>query len=145
MSTLAVLKLSASKKSQAVNPAVHRRNKLGKKIWEQIELAKAQATGNSFTTTRFRTIQDEHGIRRSVEVPKRVRAWWWTAENGKLAINLRYGARAVELAKGKTAVEVGTVSDLIPTLELIKKAVEAGELDAQIEAASVKLRQGFGK
>ena len=145
MSTLAALKLSASKKSQAVNPAVHRRNKLGKKIWEQIELAKAQASGNAFTTTRFRTIQDEHGIRRSVEVPKRVRAWWWTAENGKLAINLRYGARAVELAKGKTAVEVGTVNDLIPTLELIKKAVEAGELDAQIEAASVKLRQGFGK
>ena len=145
MSTLAALKLSASKKSQAVNPAVYRRNKLGKKIWEQIELAKAQSTGNSFTTTRFRTVQDEHGIRRSVEVPKRVRAWWWTAENGKLAINLRYGARAVELAKGKTAVEVGTVNDLIPTLELIKKAVEAGELDAQIEAASVKLRQGFGK
>jgi hypothetical protein len=145
MSTLATLKLSASKKSQAVNPAVHRRNKLGKKIWEQIELAKAQSIGNSFTTTRFRTIQDEHGIRRSVEVPKRVRAWWWTAENGKLAINLRYGARAVELAKGKTAVEVGTVNDLIPTLELIKKAVEAGELDAQIEAASIKLRQGFGK
>ena len=145
MSTLATLKLSASKKSQAVNPAVHRRNKLGKKIWEQIELAKAQSIGNSFTTTRFRTIQDEHGIRRSVEVPKRVRAWWWTAENGKLAINLRYGARAVELAKGKTAVEVGTVADLIPTLELIKKAVEAGELDVQIEAASVKLRQGFTK
>ena len=63
MSTLATLKLSASKKSQAVNPAVHRRNKLGKKIWEQIELAKAQSTGNSFTTTRFRTIQDDHGIR----------------------------------------------------------------------------------
>ena len=103
------------------------------------------ATGYSFTTTRFRTIQDEHGICRGFEIPKRVRAWWWTAENGKLAINLRYGARAVELAKGKTAVEVGTVADMIPTLELIKKVVKARELDAQIEAASVKLLQGFGK
>jgi hypothetical protein len=32
-----------------------------------------------------------------------------------------------------------------PTLELVKKAVEAGELDVQIEAASIKLREGFGK
>jgi hypothetical protein len=30
-------------------------------------------------------------------------------------------------------------------LELIKKAVEAGELDNQIETASNKLREGFGK
>lgn len=32
-----------------------------------------------------------------------------------------------------------------PTLELIKQAVEAGELDAQIEVAVNKLRDGFGK
>jgi hypothetical protein len=34
---------------------------------------------------------------------------------------------------------------LIPTLELIKKAVEAGELDKEIESASIKLREGFAK
>jgi len=33
----------------------------------------------------------------------------------------------------------------VPTLELIKRAVEAGELDVQIEAASIKLREGFVK
>ena len=38
-----------------------------------------------------------------------------------------------------------TVAELVPTLELIKQAVEAGELDAQIEAAAVKLRTGFTK
>ena len=49
------------------------------------------------------------------------------------------------LAKGKSSIEMATVDDLVPTLELVKKAVEAGELDAQIEAASIKLREGFGK
>ena len=145
MSTLAVLKLSATKKSQSVTPAVQRRNKLNKKITEQIQLAKAHLAGTNYTSTRLRTIRDDDGIRRMVEVPKRVRAWWWNSDNGKIALNVRYGARVVELAKGKCTIEVAAPTDLIPTLELIKKAVEAGELDTQIETASIKLREGFTK
>ena len=139
------LKVTAAKKSLAHNPQAHRRLKLAKKLWEQIELAKAQQAGTSFTMTRFRTVTTDEGIRRSVEVPRRVRAWWWPTDAGKLALNLRYGARAVEISRGKATVEISTVAELVPTLELLKRAVEAGELDAQIEAASIKLREGFGK
>ena len=145
MSTLNALKLSTAKKSLNTTPVVHRRNKLGKKLWEQIQLAQAHLAGKQFTTTRFQTVRDEDGVRRSVEVPKRVRAWWWNSDNGKIALNVRYGVRVVELAKGKSTIEVAAPTDLIPTLELIKKAVEAGELDAQIESASIKLRDGFVK
>jgi len=145
MSTLNALKLSTAKKSLNTTPVVHRRNKLGKKLWEQIQLAQAHLAGKQFTTTRFQTVRDEDGVRRSVEVPKRVRAWWWNSDNGKIALNVRYGARVVDLAKGKSTIEVAAPTDLIPTLELIKKAVEAGELDAQIESASIKLRDGFVK
>jgi hypothetical protein len=145
MSTLNALKLSTAKKSINTTPVVHRRNKLGKKLWEQIQLAQAHLAGKQFTTTRFQTVRDEDGVRRSVEVPKRVRAWWWNSDNGKIALNVRYGARVVELAKGKSTIEVAAPTDLIPTLELIKKAVEAGELDTQIETASIKLREGFTK
>jgi hypothetical protein len=49
------------------------------------------------------------------------------------------------LAKGKFSVEVASPAELVPTLELIKTAVEAGELDAQLESASTTLRAGFGK
>ena len=145
MSTLNALKLSTAKKSLNTTPVVHRRNKLGKKLWEQIQLAQAHLAGKQFTTTRFQTVRDDDGVRRSVEVSKRVRAWWWNSDNGKIALNVRYGARVVELAKGKSTIEVAAPTDLIPTLELIKKAVEAGELDAQIEAAALKLREGFVK
>ena len=41
-------------------------------------------------------------------------------------------------------MEVGSDKDLVPTLELLKGAVLAGELDTQIEAAANKLREGFG-
>ena len=50
----------------------------------------------------------------------------------------------IELAKVKTVVEVASTSDLVPTLELLMPTVKAGKLDAQMDAASVKLREGFG-
>ena len=51
----------------------------------------------------------------------------------------------LELAKGKYAVEVAAEKDLVATLETIKAAVLAGELDTAIDNAANKLRAGFGK
>ena len=50
--------------------------------------------------------------------------------------------RIIELAKGKTAVET-TPAELINTLTLLKNATAAGELDAQMDAASAKVRKDF--
>jgi hypothetical protein len=144
MSALNNLKLVATKRPSALPQIVQRRNRLIAKIWEQTELAKAQEEGKSFQPKRFRSVKDaETGERRNVESPKRVRAWWFTAENGKLCIQVRYGAKVLELAKGKTAIEVGSTDNLIPTLDALKAAVAAGELDAQIEAVSETMRSGF--
>ncbi len=82
-------------------------------------------------------------MRKTTEVPKTVKAWSFVADNGKLCVHIRYGARVLELAKGKSAIEVANSKDLVPTLELIKQAITNGELDAQMEAASSSLRKGF--
>jgi len=58
---------------------------------------------------------------------------------------VRYGTRVLELAKGKNSIEVGTVAELVPVLETVKKCVEAGELDPQIETASAAVRERFEK
>ena len=145
ISLLQSLKVTAAKKSVGNNPQVFRRMKLARKLWEQIQLAKAQAEGTQFTQTKNRTVIDADGIRRSVEVPHRVRAWWWITDTNKIGIHIHYGARKIEITKGKAAVEIASMAELVPTLELIKQAVEGGELDAQIEAAALKLRDGFGK
>jgi len=114
-------------------------------LWEQAELAKAQQTGSTFAPTRFRSVvQNDTGQRIQVEQAKRIKQWWFVADNGKLVLSVRYGTKVLELAKGKWAVEVGAEKDLVPTLELLKGAVLAGELDTQIEAAAIKLRDGFG-
>jgi hypothetical protein len=146
MATLATLKLSTAVKPSHMPAVQVRRNKLAKSLWEQMELAKSQQAGTQFAPTKFRSITDPTtGLRKQVEVSKRVKQWWFTSDNGKLALSVRYGARLLELAKGKSSIEIGSTDQLLPTLDLIKKAVEAGELDAQIEAAANKLRDGFGK
>ncbi|MGA1527200.1 MAG: DUF6641 family protein [Burkholderiaceae bacterium] len=71
--------------------------------------------------------------------------WWFVAENGKVCLSVKYGSRVMELAKGKSAVEVAGPQELIKTLEALKAAVEAGELDAAIDTASQSLREGFSK
>ena len=144
MSALTGLKLTATHKPTHMSPVQQRRNKLAKRLWEQIELAKAEQNGTTFAPTRFRSVKDaETGARKQVETCKRVKAWWFVADNGKLVLSIRYGTRVLELAKGKWAVELGGEKDLVLTLELLKGAVLAGELDAQIDAASDKLREGF--
>jgi len=142
--SLAGLKLTAAHKSANISPVQQRRNKMSKRIWEQIQLATAQVNGSQFAPVKFRSFTDaETGLRRQVEMPKRVKAWWFTADNGKTAISVRYGARVLELAKGKFAVEVSAPAELVPTLEVIKAAVEAGELDTQMEAVASRVLTGF--
>jgi len=146
MSTLNTLKLVASQKPTSLSPVLQRRNKLVKRIWEQIELAKAEQAGTTFAPVKFRSYTDkETGVRKQVETNKRVKAWWFTADNGKLALSVRFGPKVLELAKGKFAVEVSARSDVVSVLEVVKKAVENGELDAAIDNAAKKLRDGFAK
>lgn len=145
MSTLNSLKMVNSKKPTSIPPILQRRNKLSTKVWEQIQLAKAQREGNTFTVKKFKSVKDHDGSRKTVEHQKRVRQWWFVSSDGKVCLNVRYGSRVIEFAKGKTAVEVATADELIKALEIIKGAVEAGELDTQIEQASGAVRAGFGK
>ncbi len=144
MSAFNTLKLVSAKRPQTAAPIVLRRNKLSNQLHEQIELARWQADGKTYAPTRVRSIKDKHtGDRKLVEAVKRVKQWWFVADSGRVCLQVRYGTRMLELAKGKNSIEVGTVADLLSVLETVKKCVEAGELDAQIDAASAAVRERF--
>ncbi len=144
MTVIGELKLVADKKPRNMPVIVVRRNKLAAKLWEQIQLAKSQIDGTAFVIHKFRSVRDpESGVKKQVEVPKRIKPWWFQSEAGKVCIAIRYGSYTLELAKGMSSIEVASAADLIKTLEVIKTAVEAGELDSQIELASQSLRSGF--
>ena len=146
MSVLSTLKLTNAKRPQAMPAVVIRRNKLVKKLHEQIQLAEAQQAGETFAAKRLKNVRNaETGLTTTVEVAKRVRAWWWTGESGKLCLNVKYGSNTLELGKGKFAIELGSAAELVPVLSTLKEAAEAGELDSQIEAVAGVVKSGFAK
>jgi hypothetical protein len=141
---LGTLKLTASRKPQQVSAVVFRRTKMATRIGEQIALATAQQQGETYTPTRVRLVRDRTtGMRTAVTTHKRVKQWWFVADDGTLALSLRYGNKTLEIARGKWAVQVANTTELVTTLETLRDAVNAGELDAQIDAAAQSLRSGF--
>jgi hypothetical protein len=146
MSSLSKLKLVTGKRTVAFNPIVLRRQKLASKLQEQAELVAAKKVGQPYVATRTKWLIDsETGEKKLVNVPKRVKEWFWVAENGKINLAVKYGARLIEISKGKNAVEVGSADELHSALQLLKEATLSGELDDQINAASVSLRKGFDR
>ena len=146
MSGLSALKFVASKPQQGNSPKLARRLKLSNKLHEQIQMAKAVQSGAEFVPVKIRTVKDEAtGETRKVEIPKRLKPWWWSSDNGKMCITVRYGARTLEVVDGKNAIETENIAGVITTLEVLRTAVDAGELDARIEAVSGLVKAGFDK
>ncbi len=145
-SALATLKLTTARKPRALPDVIKRRNKLLNKLSEQRELAMAQLEGRNYTPKRLRTVRDAATGERMVrEMPVRIKAWWWTGEKNETLLSIFYGSKTLELAKGKTAIEIADYKQLVSALDTVITATQNAELDVLIEAASVKLRDGFKK
>ena len=146
MSGLSALKLVQAKREKGTSPQHARRQKLSTKLAEQIQLAKAQQSGAEFSPVKVRTVKDEvTGQSRKVEVPKKLKPWWWTDEKGKLCITVRYGARSLEIVEGKNAIETDSIADVITSLQVIRTAVDSGELDKRIDAVMGQVKADFAK
>lgn len=144
MSALDKLNLVADTKQRHLPMIQVKRNKLANRLWEQLMLAKGQIDGKPFVVTKFRSFTDrETGLRKQMEVPKRLKPWWFVSADGKVCFSVRYGSHTLELAKGKMSVQVDSATDLVKAIEQLKTAVEEGALDVQIERASKHLSSGF--
>jgi hypothetical protein len=146
MSALNSLKFVSAKRPTQLPEIQVRRNKLGRAIWSQIQLASALQRGEHYTEKRFRTIRDKHtGESKSVELHRRVRQMWFTSENGRVCLQIRYGSKVLEFSKGKNAIEVSSADELINALTTLKSAIEAGELDSQLNLAADAVKERFKK
>ena len=97
--SLASLNMSNVKKPTQQTAVQMRRNKLSKQLWEQVQLATALANGSSFAPIRVRTVKDKlTGERKTVEQPKRIKPWWFTAEDGSVCLQVRYGVQVLPFA-----------------------------------------------
>lgn len=147
MPVLTSLKLVASQKQRTVSPIVQRRQKLIDKIDEQLKSCEAQKAGEEYAPKRMRTYTNKHtGERMTVEAVKRVKNWFWIAEDGKINLAIKYGSKTLALnKKGANAIQLATGDELIAVLGSLKTAVADGELDEAINEVSSITRDGFKK
>ncbi len=82
----------------------------------------------------------------TVEAVKRVKNWFWIAEDGKINLAVKYGSKTLTLnKKGANAIQLATGDELIAALSSLKAAVADGELDEAINEVSSITRDGFKK
>ena len=144
---LSSLKFVSAKRQNNADPIQLRRNKLNAKLKIQIEMAKAFSRGEEFTVKRTKKVTDEvSGQTSLMEVNKRVKQWWFVNnDTKKVAVQLFYGNKVVDFAKGKNAVEVANGEELITVLLKLQDAVLDGSLDGQIEVAADSVKARFKK
>jgi hypothetical protein len=141
MTQLKSLTFAALPRLTAADPVVQRRIKLITRLQQQIALVQDP----NFTLTRQKWITDESGVKQLRELRKKVRAWWRTDPTGAVVLIVRYGAKPIEFAPNKAAIAVGKKEKLIPTIETVIAAVEAGELDSVLATMSKSAVMTKGK
>ena len=146
MSVLSSLKLVAAKRPTQVPSVQLRRNKLVSKLQHQLKLAEALSRGETYAPLRLRSMRDkETNEVKVVEVATKVRQWWFITENNQVVLQVKYGAKVIDISKGKNSIEISDGHHLIKTLETLREAVLSGELDSQIELAANTVKGRFKK
>jgi hypothetical protein len=110
------------------NPVLARRAKLIHRLEQQKRLAQDA----NFVVTVSRWLRNEAGSKELVRLQKRVRPWWRDDALGTIGLTVRYGAKAIEFEKGKTAIVVPSKDQLVATLDTVIAGVKAGELDEHL-------------
>lgn len=144
MNNMSKLTLVPLKRRTASTPQEQRREKLVLKLQEQLALAEAQAEGKKLGATKWAWVRDADGNKQRVQREKLVRPWWWPEGEG-VSLVVKYGARSLELAKGKRAISIAHAPMLPGALNTLISATRAGELDGAIEAALGEARGAAGK
>lgn len=114
------LKFVATKKPAAVDVVTQRRQRLIRRIDQQISLI------NSAT---------DLGVPRT--------SWVWMDEAGAYLVPIKYGRQPIELKKGMFAIECKDSNDVSNALETVRQMVLNGTLDEQLAQASGEIRARF--
>ena len=129
------LSVSDEDRFKKLTPVMFRRNKLIKALHEQIQVAEEYLNGRQYMRRFMRSETDPETKKRITIMSERpARRWFWIDDEASLLIQVRYGNKALKVRDEKSTVVIGDKDKLVPTLQLLKQAVEAGEFDAAIQA-----------
>lgn len=135
MTILERLKLTAASPREPLTPLSRKRKRLLQKLDKQIQAAQAEARDEEFLEEVTRWVRSEAtGDKEPITMRRPFKKWWWQNQHGVWMLSLRDGNRLIPLRDDKSSVELGELSTLAQTLEILREAIIAGELDAQLEA-----------
>lgn len=136
MSVLKGLTFTAVPRNTCLTPEQHRRAKLASHLREQLAIAEAQAAGRIHVVKKRRWEYTDDGQKHLIEVDKRLKQWWKTQPDGKCVLAVRYGSKPLEFEKGKGAIVLKNMDELVALLPKLIEAAETGEFDALLAAAT---------
>ena len=128
MSFIQTVTLEEYKPNTQKSPTARRRENLAFNLEEQLKLA----SDSSYQPTKIVWNTDSDGNQHKVEQPKRIKRWWLEAADGSVQLTVRYGAKPLELAKGKNAIVLKSTDEVEGTLRKLLLAVLGGEFDEML-------------
>lgn len=130
MASLKSLSFITLPKSEA-DPKMERRIRTVARLEEQKVLLR-----NPSYIRKIRTFTKVDGIRQAFESDQRVTPWWRKNADGSYLFSIRVGSKAIDFERGKAAIAVPSIDKLPEIIDTLIAATRAGELDAQLAAAS---------
>jgi hypothetical protein len=77
-----------------------------------------------------------NGERQATTKQQAVRPWWKADTSGQVVVSVKFGARPIELEKGKAGIVVGSKEKLPALIDTLIAAVRDGELDDHFSQAA---------
>jgi hypothetical protein len=114
------LKFVAAHKPESVNVTVQRRQRLVRRIDQQIGLIENAKDGFLPRT-----------------------AWIWGDDHGAYFLSIKYGRDPIELKKGMWAIQCDSIEAAAPVLSRVRAMVVNGDFDDQLAKASADIRAKF--
>ncbi|MCU0946901.1 MAG: hypothetical protein MUF47_01420 [Porphyrobacter sp.] len=114
------LKFAATARPDKVNANVQRRQKLVRRIDQQIGF-----------------------VRQMIDGKQPRAAWAWMDEAGTYFLPIKYGRQQIELKKGMFSVECPDLDHVEHALCTIRAMVLNGDFDTQLTKASTEIREKF--
>lgn len=114
------LKFVATQKPTTQNPTIQRRQRIVRRIDQQIALlSKAGADGLPSTS------------------------WVWMDDEGTCLLSVKYGRQVLELEKGMPSIFCGDLNKAVEVITYIRAMALDGQLDDQLASASTDIRKKF--
>jgi len=133
-SLLSSLKLTARPEKTAQSPLLKRRERLLVKLERQKDMAQALVNGERYIAYKDKwQINPETKAKELIQEPIKIKPWFYQSKN-RYFFEVRYANKALALQAGKQAIEVGSIDNLVTTIETVIQAVIAGELDTLLSA-----------